>query len=193
MAEEKENGKFMVGGYEFATKEEAQLAKDELNAIKYLSQKTNSKDPKQVYSLYNKIIERKLFSTHVGMNYLKNLQTFLYKSDEIPNDKIQPIPINAETQGEINIRRERSEFKSELRDMSVKVAKYKNNFTRVMIINVVLIIIIIAMFVILNTSSNPNIINYEVNIQNKYSQWQKQLQSQEESLNARENALNNRK
>lgn len=193
MAEEKENGKFMVGGYEFATKEEAQLAKDELNAIKYLSQKTNSKDPKQVYSLYNKIIERKLFSTHVGMNYLKNLQTFLYKSDEIPNDKIQPIPINAETQGEINIRRERSEFKSELRDMSVKVAKYKNNFTRVMIINVVLIIIIIAMFVILNTSSNHNIINYEVNIQNKYSQWQEQLQSQEESLNARENALNNRK
>ena len=193
MAEERENGKFMVGGYEFATKEEAQLAKDELNAIKYLSQKTNSKDPKQVYSLYNKIIERKLFSTHVGMNYLKNLQTFLYKSDEIPKDKIQPIPINAETQGEINIRRERSEFKSELRDMSVKVAKYKNNFTRVMIINVVLIIIIIAMFVILNTSSNPNIINYEVNIQNKYSQWQEQLQSQEESLNARENALNNRK
>lgn len=193
MAEEKESGKFMVGGYEFATKEEAQLAKDELNAIKYLSQKTNSKDPKQVYSLYNKIIERKLFSTHVGMNYLKNLQTFLYKSDEIPNDKIQPIPINAETQGEINIRRERSEFKSELRDMSVKVAKYKNNFTRVMIINVVLIIIIIAMFVILNTSSNPNIINYEVNIQNKYSQWQEQLQSQEESLNAMENALNNRK
>lgn len=193
MAEEKESGKFMVGGYEFATKEEAQLAKDELNAIKYLSQKTNSKDPKQVYSLYNKIIERKLFSTHVGMNYLKNLQTFLYKSDEIPNDKIQPIPINAETQGEINIRRERSEFKSELRDMSVNVAKYKNNFTRVMIINVVLIIIIIAMFVILNTSSNPNIINYEVNIQNKYSQWQEQLQSQEESLNARENALNNRK
>ena len=193
MAEEKESGKFMVGGYEFATKEEAQLAKDELNAIKYLSQKTNSKDPKQVYSLYNKIIERKLFSTHVGMNYLKNLQTFLYKSDEIPNDKIQPIPINSETQGEINIRRERSEFKSELRDMSVKVAKYKNNFTRVMIINVVLIIIIIAMFVILNTSSNPNIINYEVNIQNKYSQWLEQLQSQEESLNARENALNNRK
>ena len=193
MAEEKENGKFMVGGYEFATKEEAQLAKAELNAIKYLSQKTNSKESKQVYSLYNKIIERKLFSTHVGMNYLKNLQTFLYKSDEIPNDKIQPIPINAETQGEINIRRERSEFKSELRDMSVKVAKYKNNFTRVMIINVVLIIIIIAMFVILNTSSNPNIINYEVNIQNKYSQWQEQLQSQEESLNARENALNNRK
>lgn len=193
MAQDKENGRFMVGGYEFATKEEAQLAKDELNAIKYVSAKTNSKDPKQVYNLYNKIIERKLFSTQIGMNYLKSLQTFLYKSSEIPNDKIQPIPINADTQDEINKRRERSEFKSELRDLSIKAARYKNNFTRVMIVNVILVIIIIAMFVILNTSSNPNVVNYEVNLQNKYAQWQEQLSSQEQSLKARENELNNRK
>lgn len=193
MTEEKDKRKFMVGGYEFTTKEDAQIAKDELNAIKYVSAKTNSKDPKQVYSLYNKIIERKLFSTQIGMNYLKSLQTFLYKSSEIPNDKIQPIPINTDTQDEINIRRERSEFKSELRDLSIKAARYKNNFTRVMIINVILVIIIVAMFIILNTSSNPNIINYEVNLQNKYAQWQEQLQSQEQSLNARENELNNRK
>ena len=170
MTEEKDKRKFMVGGYEFTSKEDAQIAKDELNAIKYVSSKTNSKDPKQVYSLYNKIIERKLFSTQIGMNYLKSLQTFLYKSSEIPNDKIQPIPINTDTQDEINIRRERSEFKSELRDLSIKVARYKNNFTRVMIINVILVIIIVAMFIILNTSSNPNIINYEVNLQNKYAQ-----------------------
>lgn len=193
MTEEKDKRKFMVGGYEFTSKEDAQIAKDELNAIKYVSAKTNSKDPKQVYSLYNKIIERKLFSTQIGMNYLKSLQTFLYKSSEIPNDKIQPIPINTDTQDEINIRRERNEFKSELRDLSIKAARYKNNFTRVMIINVILVIIIVAMFIILNTSSNPNIINYEVNLQNKYAQWQEQLQSQEQSLNARENELNNRK
>ena len=184
MTEEKDKRKFMVGGYEFTSKEDAQIAKDELNAIKYVSSKTNSKDPKQVYSLYNKIIERKLFSTQIGMNYLKSLQTFLYKSSEIPNDN---------TQDEINKRRERSEFKSELRDLSIKAARYKNNFTRVMIINVILVIIIVAMFIILNTSSNPNIINYEVNLQNKYAQWQEQLQSQEQSLNARENELNNRK
>ena len=66
---DKEVKKHMVGGYEFNTKEDAQLAKDELNAIKYVSAKTNTKDPKQVYNLYNKIIERKLFSTQIGMNY----------------------------------------------------------------------------------------------------------------------------
>ena len=64
----------MVGVYEFNTIEDAQLAKDELNAIKYVSAKTNTKDPKQVYNLYKKIIERKLFSTQIGMKYLKQFR-----------------------------------------------------------------------------------------------------------------------
>ena len=170
---DKEVKKHMVGGYEFNTKEDAQLAKDELNAIKYVSAKTNTKDSKQVYNLYNKIIERKLFSTQIGMNYLKQLQTFLYKSSEIPNDKIQPIPINADTQEALD--------------------KRKEHFIRAMVLNIILVIVIIAMFVILKTSSNPNILNYEVTIQNRYAQWQQELQSEEESLKAREQELNNKK
>ena len=190
---DKEVKKHMVGVYEFNTKEDAQLAKDELNAIKYVSAKTNTKDPKQVYNLYNKIIERKLFSTQIGMNYLKQLQTFLYKSSEIPNDKIQPIPINADTQEALDKRKEQIEFKSELRNLSIQVAKYRNNFIRAMVLNIILVIVIIAMFVILKTSSNPNILNYEVTIQNRYAQWQQELQSEEESLKAREHELNNKK
>ena len=85
----KEKG-FVVGGYTFKTKQEAQEAKDEMNAIKYLSGKTDSKDPKQVYVLYNKIIDRQLFYTSIGLNYLKNLQQFLYNSPDIPDDKIKP-------------------------------------------------------------------------------------------------------
>lgn len=190
---DKEVKKHMVGEYEFNTKEDAQLAKDELNAIKYVSAKTNTKDSKQVYNLYNKIIERKLFSTQIGMNYLKQLQTFLYKSSEIPNDKIQPIPINADTQEALDKRKEQIEFKSELRNLSIQVAKYRNNFIRAMVLNIILVIVIIAMFVILKTSSNPNILNYEVTIQNRYAQWQQELQSEEESLKAREQELNNKK
>ena len=178
---DKEVKKHMVGGYEFNTKEDAQLAKDELNAIKYVSAKTNTKDPKQVYNLYNKIIERKLFSTQIGMNYLKQLQTFLYKSSEIP------------TQEALDKRKEQIEFKSELRNLSIQVAKYRNNFIRAMVLNIILVIVIIAMFVILKTSSNPNILNYEVTIQNRYAQWQQELQSEEESLKAREQELNNKK
>ena len=94
MADEKQT--FTVAGYKFATKEEAQDAKDELNAIKYLSSKTDGKDPKQVYMLYNQILDKQLFNTPVGIDYLKELQQFLYINKDIPNDKIRPIPINNE-------------------------------------------------------------------------------------------------
>ena len=59
-----------------------------------------------------------------------------------------------------------------------------------MIVNVVLVVVIAAMIYITLHSSNANVINYEVNLQDKYASWQEELQSQEESLNARERALN---
>lgn len=139
--------------------------------------------------LYNQIIDRKLFTTLVGLNYLKELQQFLYLNDEVPNDKIRPIPINQDTQIAIDRRREQLEHRSELRDLSIKVANYKNKYTKVLIVNVFLVIAIVIMFLMLKTSSNPNIINYEVRIQDKYAQWQEQLESQEASLKAREKQL----
>ena len=184
----KDNKEYIIGGYTFTDKQEAQYAKDELNAIKYLSAKTDSNDPKQVYMLYNQIIDRKLFTTLVGLNYLKELQQFLYLSD-VPNDKIRPIPINQDTQIAIDRRREQLEHRSELRDLSIKVANYKNKYTKILIVNVFLVIAIVIMFLMLKTSSNPNIINYEVRIQDKYAQWQEQLESQEASLKAREKQL----
>lgn len=186
MAEQNNKQEYVVSGYTFTSKEEAQNAKDEMNAIKYLSSKTDGSDPKQVFVLYNKIIDRQLFNTNVGIGYLKELQQFLYVSDEIPNEKIRPIPIKSETQAVIDKKHEKKAYKSELRELSIKVAKYRRNFVKAMILNVFLTIGIIGMFVILKTSSNANIVNYEVNIQNKYSSWQQQLESEEESLKARE-------
>jgi len=177
---------YVVGGYTFKSKQEAQDAKDEINAIKYLSKKTDGSDAKQVYILYNQIIDRQLFSTTIGINYLKELQQFLYQSDDIPDEKIRPIPVKSDIQLAIDRRRERSEHRSELRNLSIKVARYKNNFNKLLIINIALVIAIIAMFIILQTSSNSNVVNYEVNIQNKYASWQSQLKSQEESLKQRE-------
>jgi hypothetical protein len=180
----KEKG-FVVGGYTFKTKQEAQEAKDEMNAIKYLSGKTDSKDPKQVYVLYNKIIDRQLFYTSIGLNYLKNLQQFLYNSPDIPDDKIKPIPVKSETQIAIDRRRERNEHRSELHTLSIQVAKYKNNYMRIMIVNVFLVIALIAMFFILKTGSNSN-------VQNKYSSWQTELESKEAKLKEKEKELNSR-
>lgn len=105
---------YTVGGYTFTSKQEADVAKDELNAIKYVSAKTDSKDPKQVYILYNKLLDKELFSTEIGLNYLKNLQQYLYISEAIPNEKIRPIPVNSEVQAKLKERKDYKDAKSRI-------------------------------------------------------------------------------
>ena len=78
-----------VGGYSFLSKEAAQAAKDELNAIKYVSSKTDSKDAKQVYMLYNTIL--------LDWNILKNYKLFYIiakKFQMIKSDLFQLILIH---------------------------------------------------------------------------------------------------
>ena len=179
-----------VGGYSFLLKEAAQAAKDELNAIKYVSSKTDSKDAKQVYMLYNTILDKEMFHSPVGLEYLKKLQTFLYNSKEIPNDKIRPIPVDFNTQSTIDNRHEIFKSKGEVYSLKKKSKQYKDYVVKLVIANLALIIIIIAMFIILKTNSNPTVLDYENKLQNKYAAWQEQLELQEKSLKAREEQLN---
>lgn len=178
-----------VGGYSFLSKEAAQAAKDELNAIKYVSSKTDSKDAKQIYMLYNTILDKEMFHSPIGLEYLKKLQNFLYNSKEIPNDKIRPIPVDFNTQNSIDNRHEIFKSKGEVHSLKKKRKQYKDYVVKLVIANLALIIIIIAMFIILKTNSNPTVLDYENKLQNKYAAWQEQLELQEKSLKAREQQL----
>lgn len=189
----KESAKgYTVSGYHFKTKETATEAKNELNAIKYVSAKTDTKDPRQVYLLYNKLLDRELFKTLVGINYLRELQQFLYLSDEVPNDKIRPIPIHYELQEILDTRREVTNHKSVIMRVERERDRYKNFFVKSVIVNVALIVVIIAIAILFLTSSNPTILNYETKLQDRYAGWQEQIESQEASLKAWEKELNHR-
>ena len=151
--------------------------------------KTDLKDPKQVYLLYNKLLEKELFKTIVGIGYLKKLQDFLYVSDEIPNDKIQPISVDYELQELLKGRREITRNKSVINKLKKEKKKYNDMFIKAIIVNVVLVAVIAFMIIITLTSKNPNIMDYENKLQNKYSTWQEELESQEESIKEREEEL----
>ena len=189
MADNRTSGQeeqYTVGGYTLTDKKAADAAKEEFQAINKMSSKINTKDARQVYALYNSIIDKKLFSTMVGLNYLKELQQFLYICKEIPNNRIRPIPINNDVQSVLEGKREIIENQSEIRILKRERNMYKSRFTTSVIINLALVVVIIAMIIITLTSKNPNIINYETKLQDKYSAWQEQLQSEEASLKARE-------
>lgn len=174
---EEEN--FTVAGYTFTTKEAAEDARNEMNAIRYVSSKTDRKDPKQIYILYNTMLDKELFKTPVGLDYLKDLQQYLYNNKDIPNDKIRPIPINSELQSMLTDKREMTKTRSRLVGLTKERNKYKDRFIRMVIINIALVILVIAMAVIMATSQTPTIINYENKIQDKYAGWEEELQSRE--------------
>ncbi len=174
---EEEN--FTVAGYTFTTKEAAEDARNEMNAIRYVSSKTDRKDPKQIYILYNTMLDKELFKTPVGLDYLKDLQQYLYNNKDIPNDKIRPIPINSEIQSMLTDKREMTKTRSRLVGLTKERDKYKDRFIRMVIINIALVIVVIAMAVIMATSQTPTIINYENKIQDKYAGWEEELQSRE--------------
>ncbi len=180
---------FTVGGYTFATNQEAQAAIEEMDAIRYLTAKTDQKDIAQVYLLYNKIIEKELFKTPVGLDYLKKLQKYLYSNPNVPNDRIQPIPVRTDAQEVLDTKRASVSYKERNKALSREVSKFKTYFTRSLIINLTLLIIIIAMMVITATSSNPNILNYESALQDRYASWEENLKAREAVIKQREQEL----
>ncbi len=185
-----EDKSYTVGGYTFINEQEAVDAKAELNAIKYLSKKTDANNPYQVYKLYNKILDKKLFSTSVGLGYLKELQQFLYVSKDIPNDKIKPIPVSSTITNAISSKREAANSKGTIIRLKKLADRNRDLFIKSLILNIVLIICIIVMVIITLQSDNPNIIDYENKIQDKYATWQEELQSREAVIKEKENALN---
>ena len=58
-----------------------------------------------------------------------------------------------------------------------------------MIVNAMLVAVIVVMFYIAYTSDNPNILNYENNLVNKYAQWEQELSERENAIREKERNL----
>jgi hypothetical protein len=193
MTQEKQESKeenFTVAGYTFTTKEAAENARNEMNAIRYVSSKTDSKDPKQIYVLYNTMLDKELFKTPVGLDYLKDLQQYLYNNKDIPNDKIRPIPINSELQSMLADKREMTKTRGKLIELTKERDKYKDKYIKMIIVDVALIFVVIAMAVIMYTSQLPTVINYENKLQDKYAGWAEELESREAQVKQAEQQYN---
>ena len=55
--------------------------------------------------------------------------------------------------------------------------------------NIGLLVLVIVMFVIATTGSNPTIVNYERTLQNRYAEWEQQLSDREQVIREKEKEL----
>ena len=177
----------IVGDYMFSTLEEANVAKLELDKIQKLTEKLVDADDEMLFKVYNRSIEKNTFRTPVGLEFMKAMKKRLEKSRKI-KDNVLPIPVSVNNL-EIS---EAKEKEDDIKKVRNDAKKYSSFFKWSLFINAVLVIVIIALFVITGTSKNPNIINYENALIDKYSSWESELNQKEKDLRVKEKEIKDR-
>lgn len=177
----------VAGGFSFYTDKDAEMAELERKKIEYLEARIDYSQPEKILQLYDKAIHDRIFKTPVGFIYLKHLQDFLRSQKSIAPERIAPIPLY-QTYGEL--RDEQNPARNRVQPSQKKAEKEKVSplFVSVLL-NVLLTVAVIAMFVIALKTDQPNILNYEKAIQNRYATWEQNLSEREQIIREKEREL----
>jgi len=177
---------WVVNGFQFGTQQDAELAQNEKIRIERLEEKLDYQNQEMVYAVYKKAVNNRVFRTPVGYDFLKRLQRILHDNAQ---EDIANIPIYG-----VYSMRESANPTIERIQASRKPVKEKPKqefFSRKtsIIVNIGLLVLVIVMFVIATTGSNPTVINYERTLQNRYAEWEQQLSDREQAIREKEKEL----
>lgn len=180
---------WIVGGFQFGTQQDAELARNEQLRIERLEEKLDYQNYEMVGAVYQKALNNRVFKTPVGYDFLKRLQRIL-QENPLPDQEVASIPVY----GVYSMRESASQTVERIQASRKPVKKEKPRqefFSRKtsIIVNIGLLALVILMFVISTTSSNPTVLNYEKVIQNRYAEWEQQLSDREQVIREKEREL----
>lgn len=176
-----------VGGYRFYTEKDAQLAAAELRKIEYLEARIDYSRPDSILMVYEKTIHERIFKTPVGLQYLKELRDYLLKQPEIDAQRVPEIPLYNTFSGEM--REKSAPARSRIKASGGGKSREGSGFVISVILNVLLALAIICMFTITLRSDNPNVLNYERVLTDRYAQWEQDLTERENAIREKEREL----
>ena len=166
-------------GYEFACLDDAILAQSEIKKIDYLKAHLDRGDADTVKALYDKAIDEKFFKTPVGIGFLTEMREYLVDTLDYSEDEVRSIPLYM--------------FYDTTKKTVPKKQEKKKEHVGFLFISVVLniglIVAVIIMFWIATNTDNPNILNYETVLTNKYATWEQELTEREAAVRQAEREL----
>lgn len=174
----------VVSGFAFYSEKDARLAEQERQKIAYLDKRIDRTNLESVLVIYKKALDDRVFRTPVGLEYLRELQGELKAEQDLLGEEIPPIPLWT------NFADTREKTSPARRRIKPAPEENKNTTFRLsLIMNIVMVIAIIAMFIITLNSDQPNVLNYERNLQNKYATWEQELTQREQTVRKKEREL----
>lgn len=177
---------FLVEGYRFNSLTDAELAKEELKKAEYFEGRIVGRSAQNLMAVYDKVLDEKVFITPVGWEYLKNIQQKLREAG-IPEENIRPIPMYQSFK--FRASDEVSAYSVPQRIRPTKKKKETDKFQISVMINILLVILVFAMFIVTLKSDNPNILNYKRTLVNHYASWDQDLTEREQAIREKEREL----
>ncbi len=192
-----------IDGFYFETDELYEEAHKEKLAVAYLSKQVDLSDNKQALRLYQQAASQKLFSTVIGLTFLRDIEFRLKKDESIPKDQIMavtvPLKERPPEKPSVSISSLQSEEESSKKERQKKDAypfnekteagKYRRRFHGALAFVFILLATIGVMFFITLSSDLPTIVNYRTRLNNEYASWDEELKEREAALDLREKEL----
>ena len=174
---------YRVGKYQFELREDYEIALQEKRGVDYLNAQLDYNDLNKVVTTYNELISKRIFYTPVGIEYINKLRNLILSAGIEPA-KVLPLYVPSGRKKDSN-RVEKyisRKYKDQVKDLDTSVKKLKSANAFLGMAVAFLIVIIVAMFIITAKSDNPNVLNYERVLQDKYASWAEDLAEKEEEL-----------
>lgn len=173
---------FFVDGFFFSSYEDANIAQQEYHAVNYLKNHMNHEDTEMLLRIYNNAIKKRTFQTPIGLSFLYQLRIQLLEKKADEKDLL-PISIYVSYTSKLRANTQPARRRVEpIKKSSEKMDKYKISI----LLNGFLILLVGFMFFIALNSKNPNILNYQKAIVNKYSAWEEELSQRESAVREKE-------
>ncbi len=170
--------KYTFQGHTFDDEKQLIAAKKEAEAIEYLRAKTDFNNMNNLMKLYDRILDRDMMETVVGIEFLKEIRETLIGSGMFKEDQVRPIPLLPE----VKKLKKRNETQKRSRERTLLERSERQN-TILKVVCFFLVVLVVGMFAIVLTGTrSPLAVRYEEQIVNKYASWAEELQAKENYL-----------
>ena len=188
---EKPVGRIEQGYFSYPDVVSAEAAVTERDKIRRLDKQLDYRRPQLVYTLYVKALEGNVFHTAEGYAFLLRIREYLEKNRQSIQGNIPGLPADLlQDDTELKETKSRlSEMKDVMRRMRADLKRTRAGRTVAYVIIAFLVVAVIAMLVIAGVSDNPNILNYERVLQDRYAEWEMELKEREAKIREKERSL----
>lgn len=172
----------VVEGYRFGTEADKKEALLEIEKASYFEKRLSGRTAENILAVYDKVLDEKIFVTPVGWEYLKYLQERL-EEEGVEPDRIRPIPMyQTFYHTDVDKTQNKGIAKERIQPSSKKKWTSEDKLRLSLIANVLLCVLVIALFVITLKGENANVLNYRQAIINEYASWEQELSEREAAL-----------